>query len=252
MLEFVEEQQADILCFQEFFESHNAKESPANIPYIRNQLHYPFYYFSPDHDRYAGLYEGGVIIFSKYPIIRTNHLKYRGLGADTLKAAESLITADIEVNGEPIRIFTTHLQSVMFRSKEFRDIEIIKNVDDSILPASKSIVKKLRNAYLQREEQADLVREELDNCPYPGIICGDFNDTPNSYTYFTIRGGWQDAFIKKGFGIGRTYVHISPTLRIDYILAHPAFKILQCKKFPLPYSDHNPVVADLELPGKKP
>ena len=44
------------------------------------------------------------------------------------------------------------------------------------------------------------------------IVTGDFNDVPNTYTYFTIRGKLQDAFLKQGFGIGRTYSGISPTL----------------------------------------
>jgi endonuclease/exonuclease/phosphatase (EEP) superfamily protein YafD len=91
------------------------------------------------------------------------------------------------------------------------------------------------------------VREQLDKCPYPGIICGDFNDVPNSYTYYNIRGDWQDAFLKKGFGIGRTYVNISPTLRIDYILASPDLDILQCTRFINSYSDHHPVIADFKL-----
>ncbi|MBS1935054.1 MAG: endonuclease/exonuclease/phosphatase family protein, partial [Bacteroidetes bacterium] len=160
------------------------------------------------------------------------------------------IAADINVNGDTIRVFTTHLQSVLFRSKDFRDLETIKNVDDSVLQASKSIVKKLRHAYSLRSGQADLVRGQLDKSPYPSIICGDFNDVPNSYTYFHIRGNKQDAFIKKGLGIGRTYVNLSPTLRIDYILADPEFSVLQCKRFNLPYSDHHPVVADLQLPSK--
>jgi endonuclease/exonuclease/phosphatase family metal-dependent hydrolase len=92
-----------------------------------------------------------------------------------------------------------------------------------------------------------LVRQELDASPHPNIICGDFNDVPNSYTYFHIRGNMQDAFIQKGFGIGRSYVNLSPTLRIDYILASPEFTVLQCKRFNLPYSDHHPIVADLQL-----
>jgi endonuclease/exonuclease/phosphatase family metal-dependent hydrolase len=151
------------------------------------------------------------------------------------------------VNGKTIRIFTTHLQSVLFRNKDFHSIEIIKNADDSMLQASKSIVKKLKRAYTFRSAQADLVREALDSSAYPNIICGDFNDVPNSYTYFHIRGNMQDAFIKKGFGIGRTYINLSPTLRIDYIMASPEFTVLQCERVNLPYSDHHPVVADLQL-----
>ncbi|HEV3325461.1 MAG TPA: endonuclease/exonuclease/phosphatase family protein, partial [Puia sp.] len=101
-------------------------------------------------------------------------------------------------------------------------------------------------------DQAVEVRATLDKSPHPGIICGDFNDVPNSYTYATIRGNWQDSWLQKGFGIGRTYVNISPTLRIDYILADPRFTVLQCRKIPLPWSDHNPVEADLELEAPGP
>ena len=36
-------------------------------------------------------------------------------------------------------------------------------------------------------------------------------------------GKLQDAFIAKCFGIGRSYIHISPTLRIDYILPSKRF-----------------------------
>jgi endonuclease/exonuclease/phosphatase family metal-dependent hydrolase len=246
MMEFLQQQHADILCFQEFFESHNPKEYAENINYIQKQLDFPWYFFSQDYHRYDWMYETGVIIFSKYPIVGTMRIKYGG--KDTARATESLIAADIDVHGKTVRVFTTHLQSVLFRSQDFRNIETIKNVDDSMLQASRSIVKKLRRAYSFRSGQADLVRTYLDQSPYPTIMCGDFNDVPNSYTYFHIRGNRQDAFIKKGFGIGRSYVNLSPTLRIDYILADPSFSVLQCRKVDLPYSDHHPVMADLLLP----
>jgi len=87
----------------------------------------------------------------------------------------------------------------------------------------------------------------LDACPHPVLLCGDFNDVPNSYTYFHIKGNLQDAFLQKGFGIGRTYTSLSPTLRIDYLLASDHFRVLQCKKVELPYSDHYPVITDVAL-----
>lgn len=245
MMEFIGDQQADVVCLQEFYDSHNPKESAANISYIRQRLHYPYYYFSRDYAQYERQYEAGVIIFSRYPILDTMLLKYPQV--DGIRATESLIASDVLAEGDTVRIFTTHLQSVLFRNKDFHDIEIIKNVDDSILQASKSIARKLAYAFRRRASQAEALRSELDKSPYPGLVCGDFNDVPNSYTYFTIRGNWQDAFLQKGFGIGRTYVHLSPTLRIDYILADPRLKVLQCRKFSLPYSDHNPVIADVEL-----
>jgi len=252
MMDFIGSQEADVLCLEEFYEPLTRHGLESNITYIQKQLHFPYYFFSRDYGRYTGLYESGVIIFSRYPIIDTFRHDYAR--PDGFRATESLIAADISIGGDTstgrdtFRIFATHLQSVLFRSKEFHDIQIIKNVDDSILDASRSIALKLRTAFRHRGDQAEEVRAQLDKSPYPAIICGDFNDVPNSYAYFTIRGSWQDAFLQKGFGIGRTYINISPTLRIDYILADPRFDVLQCRKFPLPWSDHNPVVADLSLP----
>ena len=244
MMQFVQQQDADVLCFQEFFEPNNYRGLAQNISYIQEQLHYPYYFFSRDH-RYNNRLESGVIIFSRYPITKTTQIKY---DHDPMKSSESLIGADLNVNGKMITVYTTHLQSVLFRSKDFHNVEIIRNVDDSVLEASKSIAKKLKKAFSLRGNQADLVREQLDQNPYPVIICGDFNDIPNSYTYFHIRGDRQDAFIKKGFGIGRTYINLSPTLRIDYIMADKRFAVLQCSQVKLPYSDHRPVMADLKLP----
>jgi endonuclease/exonuclease/phosphatase family metal-dependent hydrolase len=158
-----------------------------------------------------------------------------------------LISADLLVNGKKIRIYTTHLQSVLFQKNDYRNIEIIKSANDSMMAASRSIVKKLRQGYAFRGGQADLVRNKLDSCPYPEIICGDFNDVPNSYTYFHIKGKRQDVFVRKGSGIGRSFTAVSPTLRIDYILADKAFDVLQYNRFLVPWSDHYPVVADLKL-----
>lgn len=57
----------------------------------------------------------------------------------------------------------------------------------------------------------------------------------------------QDAFLKKGTFIGRTFRFISPTLRIDYILASPAFSIKQFEVIHVPYSDHFPLISDVEF-----
>ena len=69
---------------------------------------------------------------------------------------------------------------------------------------------------------------------------------PNSYTYATIKGNRQDAFIEQGSGIGRTFSNVAPTLRIDYILASKKLRVIQSKRIVLPYSDHYPVLADLQ------
>ena len=57
---------------------------------------------------------------------------------DSLHKTESLIAADIDVNGRIMRVFTTHLQSVLFKTKDFRNVEIIQNAEDSIVEAYRS------------------------------------------------------------------------------------------------------------------
>lgn len=242
MLEFIREQNPDILCFQEYFETNKVNYS--NLKDIQ-KMNYPYCYKVIDYGRKGGAMEVGVAIFSRFPIMDSMQIRYPG--PLKLRAAESLIACDINIKGQMIRVFNTHLQSVLFQKEDYERLRIIRTADDSILDASRSIVKKLKQGYASRGRQVDIVREQLDKSPHPVIICGDFNDVPNSYTYFHIRGSRQDAFIAASNGIGRTYRDIAPTLRIDYIMADKRFEVLQCKRFGIPYSDHYPVVTDLQF-----
>jgi endonuclease/exonuclease/phosphatase family metal-dependent hydrolase len=244
MFEFIKSQNADILCFQEFLEANrNKKPNYSNIEEIK-RLGYPYYYWAKDYEINWGVYHAGAAIFSKHPIVDSSRFQFKSL--PKRRTAESLISASIDINGRILKIYTTHLQSFLLRKDDYRNIELIKNADDSIVEASKSLLRKLRSGYQSRAEQAQAVKSEISKDSIPSIICGDFNDVPNSFTYFTIKGDRQDAFIKKGFGIGRTYSNIAPTLRIDYILAGREFRVKQVKREILPYSDHYPVIADLE------
>jgi endonuclease/exonuclease/phosphatase family metal-dependent hydrolase len=198
-----------------------------------------------DYTGWKNTWHTGVAIFSKYPIIDSVHIHYPGPLSS--RAAESLIGTDIDFNGQKIRIFTTHLQSVLFKVRDYHNIEIIKTASDSMLEASKSVALKLAQGYKFRSQQVGIVREQLDSSPYPEIICGDFNDVPNSYTYFKIRGDRKDAFTQAGKGIGRTFSNIAPTLRIDYIMTDRRFDVQQYFRYFVPYSEHYPVIADLTL-----
>ena len=111
----------------------------------------------------------------------------------------------------------------------------------------KPFFPRLRKGITNRKIQTDIIRQVLGDSPYPVVFCADLNDIPNSYTYFKVKGRMQDAFLKKGFGIGRTFSAISPTLRIDYIFADDHFRIDQFKRIVRNYSDHYMLVADIEL-----
>jgi endonuclease/exonuclease/phosphatase family metal-dependent hydrolase len=239
MMEQLLHQDADILCLQEFHSSA-LNDYYDNISYIRKKLRYPYFYFSFDEDGAKQYYSS--IIFSRVPIIDSGILYY-----PSPSLHEPLIHADVKFNGDTIRIFTTHLQSVQFKKRDYQRINEIKNYEDSIVSNSKTIFSKLKKGIERRSVQANFIRDQVRKSQYPVVFCGDFNDVPNSYTYFTVRGNMQDAFLEKGSGIGRSFTSIAPTLRIDYILASKDFSVLQFDRISKKYSDHYMLVTDLKL-----
>ncbi|MES2372012.1 MAG: endonuclease/exonuclease/phosphatase family protein [Bacteroidota bacterium] len=226
-------QEPDVICLQEFNTAANAD----NIALFKEQ--YWYHYFSKDYRRANGTYQSGCIIFSKFPIIDSGRMPY--------PVAESLIYADIVKGADTIRVYTTHLQSFKFQKADYNDLEKIKDQDEETIAASKSIMRKMKLAFQRRGIQAKMVRNEIDKSPYPSIICGDFNDVPNSYAYFHIKGERQDVFLKKGFGVGRTFIALAPTLRIDYILPTKQFTVKQFDMVDENQSDHIMLVTDLLL-----
>jgi endonuclease/exonuclease/phosphatase family metal-dependent hydrolase len=241
MMELLKQQDADILCLQEF---HTSSERPGyydNISYIQKQLDYPYYYFSFDEDGSKLYYSS--IVFSRLPIIDSGIIIY-----PRPSLPEALLHIDVKLANDTIRIFTSHMQSVQFKKDDYQRISEIKNYEDSIVSNSRTIFSKLKRAIQYRSTQSVIVKEQIGKSPHPVIFCGDFNDIPNSYTYSTIRGNMRDAFLEKGFGIGRTFTALSPTLRIDYILASNKLSILQFNRVTKKYSDHYMLVADLQYP----
>ena len=170
---------------------------------------------------------------------------------------ESLLSADIVFHSDTIRVFTGHLQSYRFMQSDYSNFSKIRNNPNERIDASKSIIRKMRSAFQKRAAQTNIIRTQLDDSKYPEIFCGDLNDVPNSYAYFSVKSDKKDAFIAKGFGFGQTFYNFSsrfmqriPTLRIDYIFTDRAFDIKQCTRVPVILSDHIPVVADIELKAR--
>jgi endonuclease/exonuclease/phosphatase family metal-dependent hydrolase len=239
MMELIRQQGADVVCLQEFFHSLDSAWYQ-NLNYISDSLHYPYWFFS--HDLDADVHYTGSVIFSRYPIIDSGMIRYP---RPTLP--DALIHADIKVNDDTIRIYTTHLQSLQFGKRDYEKIGKIESAEDSLLTNSRTILSKIKKGFSYRSIQALIIDQVLGDSPYPVLFCADLNDVPDSYTYFKVRGDMQDAFLKKGFGIGRTFSALSPTLRIDYIFADDHFKIKQFKRLVKHYSDHFMLIADIEL-----
>lgn len=220
----------DIICMQEYNTNERNGDIANHAQYFEKK--YPYSFFSKDYQTKEAAYYAGCIIYSKYKILNSERFPFTN--------KESLITATILKGDDTIQVFTTHLASYQFKQDDFEAI-------DDATKNKYGVIKKMKNAFQQRAVQAAIVAEKIHASTYPSIITGDFNDVPSSYTYRTISGGWQDAFLEKGFGIGVTYMGLSPTLRIDYILANSAWNVKAFEQVDENLSDHHMIMADLLL-----
>ena len=253
MLALINRYKPDIACFQEMVAADTLVN--LNNPYYRRysffsvfeyaeKLNFPEYFFSYDFSNdFLNRQHFGLIIFSRYPIIKKQTLSFPPYDYNS-----AFQYADVVKDGDTIRVFNIHLQSLKFTdgNRAYIDDPTLESKQD--IKRSKSLISKLKHGFLRRHVQADRVKEEIDKSPYPVILCGDFNDVPNSYAYQTIGENLQNAFAEKGSGLGRTFTGIAPTLRIDNIFAGKAFTVTQFIRVPVQLSDHFPVIADL---GKK-
>jgi endonuclease/exonuclease/phosphatase family metal-dependent hydrolase len=228
---------ADVLCFQEFFHSEKKKFFPTKdtlLTFLPN-IHY--------HERYTHALGGqqyfGVALFSKYPIVRKGYVPFAS------DANNFCIYTDLLVSGDTIRVYNGHLQSIRLKPEDY-DLANGKTEQSEIDDAGKRIARRLKSAFVKRQEQVDRIATSIQASPYPVVLCGDFNDPPVSYTYETLSDILEDSFVACGNGIGNTYIGAFPSFRIDYILHSPSLKTIAYKTLEEKLSDHHAITATLE------
>ncbi|MFM2387601.1 MAG: hypothetical protein RL660_2358 [Bacteroidota bacterium] len=242
--EYINAQRPDIVCLQEFFDG-TVLPNTDNIEYIKTQCKLPYVAFNINISSKRGNF--GDIIFSKYPILAQQQLAF----ADDQVGNHHFQYADIAKNNDTFRVYNLHLQSIKLDSKELdfvddKDLNALKRFES--LKKGMGIVHKLRAGFDSRSGQANQVAAHISKCQLPSIVCGDFNDLPTSYAYFTIRKDMGDAFLDKGFGLGQTYKEVSSVLRIDYVLYDKQhFKTLGIDQQRLSYSDHFPIAVNFAI-----
>jgi endonuclease/exonuclease/phosphatase (EEP) superfamily protein YafD len=238
----IKESDADVVCLQEFFSSIITGNYYNIIDSMKTMMNYPYHYFSRDNPKFDNKFFNGTIIFSRYPIVDTAKVVY------PLPFIGSVIRAGIIVNNDTVDIFSTRFQSVNFTSNEYQELHNIKKGDDKGFAGSKNIIRKLRVGYDNRTTQMEMVKKLMSASRRPQVLTGDFNDVPVGFVYHQMKAGLSDCWEDKGFGLGRTFKFIYPTLRIDHILFNNAFATVQATRIMSgDETDHNGVLADLQL-----
>lgn len=237
ILTFIRAEDPDVLCIQEFYSIDRAGFRESDV--LRKLDNMPYRHVGYTASNRSHGY--GIATFSHYPIIRT--------GSIPLEDRSSIcVFSDLLLDQDTFRVYNCHLQSVNLDSEQYQILDSIKfRYDDQQIEEIKDISFRLRDAFIKRAAQADIIAAHLSGCPHPVIICGDFNDTPISYTYRTIRDGLQDAFSESGWGLGRTYNGKFPSFRIDYILHSESIDAMFFSREKVMLSDHFPIISYLKM-----
>lgn len=227
---WIDQQQADVLCFQEYF----SRQDMADFDFTARlrSLGYRYQAFLQESE-YAANAQNGVALFSKYPILAVRDTLFSG--------SNGLVQADILWQKDTVRIIDVHLYSMTLQLSGIVNREGYEKSKHE----AKYAISQLRKGFEKRGAEVGLLESWVADSPHPVIVCGDFNETPYSYVYGRLRRRLDNAFEEKGSGFGFTYNHAPSFIRIDHQfydknkLELVGFETLN----KVPYSDHYPLVG---------
>ena len=210
---FIAEKEPDVLSIQEYYDAENL------------QLKYPYQFIKTK----SNFNKFGLAIFSKFNIINSGSL-------DLKESANNIIYTDILKDKDTIRVYNIHLESLKMNTSQ--ENFGTKNSD--------KLLEKMEASFQKQAKQVELFLQHEKKWDGKKILCGDFNNTAFSWVYRELSNEKQDAFKEAGKGLGKTFNYWYP-LRIDFILTDANFDINNFKTFNVPYSDHYPILARLNL-----
>lgn len=248
MVKYIVDCDADIVCLQEFIVSGDNKNKRGLLTEKEfNKLmdNYPYHsIIRLGEKKSQNLY--GLALYSKYPIKKQAEIPinspYNGSAIYELEIGKKVIT-----------LVNNHLESNRITAEDkILYNEFIKADAKSkmINEVTQNIQERLGTAYRVREEQANIISgyiQKHDSISDGIIVCGDFNDVPNSFTYHKIKGDLIDAYATTGLGPGITFHENMFLFRIDFIFHSLAFNAYNCTVGKVKYSDHYPVWTYLEM-----
>lgn len=233
ILNFLRQDNADIICLQE------VRLNKRQIFDIKNTRLPQVKHLQLAHNSHAG----GLTTLTRFPILNMGEIRFKNSG-------NMIIYTDLLVNSDTVRVFNCHLQSYRLREAEINSIDSLEFGDQQKTKEKLKVLSlKFQEALVKRAQQAATLRAAIDESPYPAIVCGDFNDTPVSFTYRMVKGDLLDSFTESGKGTANTYNGKLPSFRIDYIFHSPKFNSYNFNVSNLEHSDHFPISCDL-IPAK--
>lgn len=232
VIQYIQRAEPDVVCLQEVEVSKS--NAYLTLHELREALRvYPYTYF--DFKIYNSRRQYGNAVFSKYPLINKHTLHYESRGNITS-------VCDIVLPTDTLRLYTNHLESNRLQHEDF----VISATTEQTQATMAGTSAKLEQASEIRIHQAEAIREDAQQSPYPVLIVGDMNTTPVSFTYRILQSGMRDAFLESSnFEFGHTFVKKGLGIRIDYILHSKQVTASGFEVAHVDYSDHYPIRATI-------
>jgi endonuclease/exonuclease/phosphatase family metal-dependent hydrolase len=229
---------ANIVCLQEsHFSSRNTFDS---FKEGLTRLRYGFF-VNATTSRADSQTGSGFAVLSAYPIVR------HGI-SDADESSINAVWADVKVGRDTVRIFNTPLQSTGITREDSQttlSAHIIedKQGGDKLM----GVARKMYGNYKLRAAEAKHISSQIKGSKYPVIVCGDFNDTPVSFTYRKMKTRrLEDAFVECGRGVEYTYKGLYNIFRIDYIFSDKEFfNVKSYDSYSMDLSDHKALIVRL-------
>ena len=153
----------------------------------------------------------GTAVLSTWPLLASENILLPRASPDDEQ--RGLLVVDIDLAGEPFRLFNAHLG----------------------VSAG------------ERRLQVAAILEEAGRASGPHALVGDLNARPTAAELAPLFDRFSDAWAVAGDGEGFTFPASGPKARIDYVLVSPQLRVRRASAPALPGSDHLPLVAEVAL-----
>ncbi|WP_321478678.1 endonuclease/exonuclease/phosphatase family protein [uncultured Bacteroides sp.] len=245
ILAYMKDSKADIICIQEYAYSQDKRYVTQKK--IEQYLQaYPYKNIQNIGEKES---TNKIACYSKYPILSSTVLRYKS-------AYNGSVRYELKVKNDTLTLINNHLESNKLTKEDKVIYEEMINSPEAqkVKSGSKLLITKLAEASAIRALQARKIHNEITSSKHKYIIvCGDFNDTPISYTHRIIAKGLKEAFTESGTGLGISYNQNKFFFRIDNILISKNFKAYKCTvDHSIKDSDHYPIWCYISKQQLKP
>lgn len=195
-----------------------------------------------------GELENGIGIHTRFPIIRKERIPYKSDNHGS-------VAWYLQVGNDTLLVINNHFEGTHLSKEDRRIYREIIGGDaerDTIREESRKLIVTLAESSAKRAPQIEAVcRYVEEHRQYPTVLCGDFNDTPISYSRYRMAQVLNDCFVETGRGLGLSFYQKGFYLRIDHIFHSDNIQAYNCKiDNKIDASDHYPIICWLKIGGK--